>query len=350
MFRWGIMGGGFISSQFAKGIESTEGMTVQAVASVSGRNPFGIRAERYCNSYEALAEAKDIDGIYVGTIHPLHFPCVKMCLEAGKAVLCEKPVAMNAGELKEMIALAEEKNVFFMEAMWSRYLPAVRYVREQLAEGVYGVPRYMHITFGNAVPESNARIHRSALGGGALLDVGVYGINLAEFWLPGEDRFRQNQEAQTMKSGCFDLESAEIHSWAVRNGETADLTTDVQMLYHHDQGKSAVVNMTCSVERKLPNSAHIVTEQAEIYIPCFWKPDKILINTSGQDTQAGRCIVEKNIPMKENGYQYEALEVKRCVEAGLKESPDMTWEDSLRIMRKMDIIRSQCGIRYPQDR
>ncbi len=331
MFRWGIMGGGFISSQFAKGVEFVEGMEVQAVASASGRNPFGIQAGKYYDTYEALAADENVDAVYVGTIHPLHLPCVRLCLEAGKPVLCEKPVTINAGELEEILELAKKKKVFFMEAMWSRYLPAVRYVKELLAEGSYGAPQYMHITFGNCVPESAERIHKAALGGGALLDVGVYGLNLADFWL-------SNQKA-----------SEEMHSWSIKNTENVDLTTVVQMGYAGTGRTPTLVDITCSVERSLPNSAYIVTEKGEFSVPYFWRPDRVLGYTPNQGFQTERCFLQKEFPLEGNGYQYEALEVKRCLEAGLTESPDMTWADSLRIMKRMDAIRSQCGIWYPQD-
>lgn len=348
MFRWGIMGAGYISSQFAKAIASAENMVVQAVASVSGKNPFGIKAEQYYESYEALAEASDIDAVYIGTIHPLHLSCARLCLEAGKPVLCEKPVTMNSAELAELIALAQAKQVFFMEAMWSRYLPAVRYVRQLLAEATCGNPQYMHITFGNCVPESNGRIHQAALGGGALLDVGVYGINLADYWLSGCNESRGQGKENTAFAG-FHLNPDKIRSHAVLNRESVDLTTGVWMMYDNGKGQSVVLDTSCSVQRNMPNRAVIVTDQAELVVPYFWRPDKVLGYRLSHSFQANPCILEKCFPIEGNGYQYEALEAKRCIEAGLKESPDMTWEDSLRIMRQLDVIRSQCGICYPQD-
>ena len=106
MFRWGIMGGGFISSQFARGLEEAADMQVEVLASRSGRNDYGIKAKKYCCSYEELVNDKEVDAVYVGTIHPQHLSCVKACLKAGKPVLCEKPVTMNARELEEILHLA----------------------------------------------------------------------------------------------------------------------------------------------------------------------------------------------------------------------------------------------------
>ena len=138
MFRWGLMGSGFISSQFARGIEDINGAEVYAVASISGKNPYGICAEKYYGDYETLVQDSKIDAVYVGTIHPQHFSCVKLCLMAGKPVLCEKPIALNSVQLKEMVKLAEENHTFFMEAVWTRYLPAARYMRDILREESFG--------------------------------------------------------------------------------------------------------------------------------------------------------------------------------------------------------------------
>ena len=325
MFRWGIMGGGNISSQFAAGIEAAEGMEVYGLASRSGRGKSGIRAEKYYDTYEELAADPAVDAVYVGTIHPQHLPCVKICLEAGKPVLCEKPIAMNTGELEEMLELAEKRKVFFMEAMWSRYLPAVREMRRIVQEEVYGKAQYLYITFGAQIPQTVRRIYQADLGGGALLDVGVYGLNLADYWLGARE--------------------AEVHAWAQKLPNTMDVYTGVQVLYEN----GAAADMTFATNRKLPNSAVLVTDRAELVLPYFWRPTEILRYRPNGNFDTERLEERLTFSLKGNGYPHEALEVKRCVEAGLLESPDMTWEDSRRILRLMDEIRRQCGIRYPQD-
>ncbi len=325
MFQWGIMGGGNISSQFAAGIEKTEGMSVYALASQSGRNGFGIKAEKYYATYEDLAADPRVDAVYVGTIHPQHLPCVRICLEAGKPVLCEKPIAMNTGELEEMLGLAEKKQTFFMEAMWSRYLPAVREMKRIAQEEIYGKVQYLHITFGSQIPKEVRRIYEADLGGGALLDVGVYGVNLADYWLGVKEK--------------------EIHAWAQKLPNTVDVYTGVQILYEN----GAAADLVFATDRKLPNSGVIVTDKAELVMPYFWRPTEILRYKPNGNFASERLEERLSFSLKGNGYPHEALEVKRCVEEGLLESPDMTWEDSRRIMTLLDEIRRQSGIRYPQD-
>lgn len=325
MFRWGLLGSGFISSQFAKGIDDIPEAEVYAVASISGNNPYGICAKKYYRDYEALVKDSKIDAVYVGTIHPQHFPCVKLCLMAGKPVLCEKPIALNSKQLIELINLANEKNTFFMEAMWTRYLPAARYIRDILQEGHYGKVHYMNFTFGNRADRSAKRLFDASLGGGALLDIGVYGLNLAKFWM-GE-------------------EPNKIHSWAEQDNNTIDLTTSIQLSYKN----GAVADMMFSINKNLPNSAYIVTDKAEFEIPYFWRPNTVLQYTPNRDFILERIECKKEFSIVGNGYSYEALEVMHCVKSELLESSDMTWKDSLCIMRYMDTIRKQCGIKYPQD-
>lgn len=325
MLRWGLMGGGFISSRFAAGLEVTEDMTVHAVASVSGNNPFGIRAKKSYRTYEELTADPEIDAVYVGTLHPQHLPCVRLCLETGKPVLCEKPVTVNSRELQEILSLAKEKQTFFMEAMWSRYLPAVRYLREILLEKTFGRTDFVQITFGSRADQSARRLFDVNLGGGALLDIGVYGINLASFWLGELPK--------------------EIHSHAECTEETVDLYTSVQLTYPG----GAAADLTFSINRNLTDAACIVTENAEFTVPYFWRPDTILRNGLKGGFRVDRLQLRKEFPMVGNGYHYEALEVKRCLEEGLLESPDMTWQESMAVMKIMDTVRQQCGIRYPQD-
>lgn len=325
MFKWGIMGAGFISSQFAKGLAACNDMKVYAVASLSGKNPFQIEADVYYDSYEAMANDPEVDAIYIGTIHPMHMTCAKIAINAGKPVLCEKTVAMNAKELKEVLDLAEEKGVFFMEAMWSRFLPSVRSIRKMLTSGEYGKPQMIHIDFGSICPPEFKRIFDPKLGGGALLDVGVYGINLARFWL--------------------DAKPAEIHAWSKLSDKGIDLDTSVQLCM--DDG--TLVDVNCSIQRCMDGAAHIVTDKSELLIPYFWRPLLYYVGGLNRPFEYEKNPVEVSYPLEGNGYGYEAMELRRCLMNGLLESPDMTWAESLEIMENLDEIRRQGGIVYPED-
>ena len=325
MFNWGIMGAGSISSQFAKAIDSLDDAKIYAVASASGKNPYNIKSDVFYSSYDELVSDSNVDAIYVGTIHPCHLNCVRTCLKAGKPVLCEKPIAMNSRELEEMISLAKENNTFFMEAMWSRYLPGIRHIKDMLDKKKYGKLHYMNITFGNFAKADIKRLFEASLGGGALLDLGVYGINITDFWMGREPD--------------------EIKSWAETKEDNVDLTTNIQFIYKD----GPVVDMMFSINRNLPNNAYIVTDKAEFRIPYFWRPTAMMQYEPNGAFNNDLFVKKIDLPLESNGYQYEALEVMRCVKEGLLESPDMTWETSLRIMNQIDDIRKNCGIIYPQD-
>lgn len=325
MFRWGIMGGGFISSQFANGLKEVPDMTVEILASKSGRNDYGIQAERYTNSYEELVKDENVDAVYVGTIHPQHFSCVKTCLEAGKPVLCEKPVTMNADELEELLALARKNNTFFMEAMWTRFVPVMSKLREELLAGLYGKVHNIHITFGGPANPETRRLFEAKLGGGALLDVGVYGVNIAQYLL-GEA-------------------PDSIHAWSEKTEETVDLNTCIQLTFPC----GCLADMVFSINRKVDNRAIIITDKAELEVPYFWRPDTVYRFAPNDNFRTDTLLEKREIPVAGNGYHYEALEVRKMLQEGRKESSVMSWAESLQIMRELDDIRTICGIRYPQD-
>lgn len=326
MFQWGILGGGFISSQFAKGIMSVPDMKVGALASRSGRNPWGISADRYYSSYEELAEDENICAVYIGTIHPEHAACARICLERGKPVLCEKPVTMNEKELEEILLLAQEKNLFFMEAMWTRFLPAVRWLKEELAKGTYGKIHHIHVTFGGPAPVHNRRLFEAALGGGALLDVGVYGISITDYLLGEHPK--------------------ELHAWAEKTAETVDLNTCVQAVYPC----GTLADMVFSINRKVNSKMIVVTDNAELEIPYFWRPDTIYELEPNHDFCTELLRKTWKFPVEGNGYQYEAVAVRDCVEKGDCQCSLMLWEESRAVMRELDLVRELCGISYPQDR
>ncbi len=323
-FSWGIMGGGFISSQFAAGIEMMGEAEIGAAASKSGKaGP--IAAKRYYRSYEQLAEDPEIDAVYIGTIHPMHYENVECCLRRGKPVLCEKPVTMNRKELDKLIKLAGEKGIFFMEAMWTRFIPACTYLKEQIVSGALGKIQHIQISFGERAGKEKERLFQAELGGGALLDIGVYGVNFAQWLL---------EEAPDYIGG-----------WARKNEEGIDLTTFVQMQYP----SGADVEITSSIEKKLWNTAFIITDTGEYVIPYFWRPDTLLCYDLNNGFQTERLREKKVFPVRGNGYQYEAAAVQEAIAGKKKESVIMPWKDSLAVMGLLDDIRRICGIVYPQD-
>ncbi len=173
--RWGILGTGFIARQFAEGLKSAHGAVLQAVGSraMKTANTFGdlFNVPNRHASYEALVADPEVDVIYVSTPHPLHKENSILCLEAGKAVLCEKPFTINRREAEEVVACARDHKRFLMEAMWTRFLPTVVQAAAWVREGVIGEVRMVRADFGfRADYNEESRLFTPEMGGGGLLD------------------------------------------------------------------------------------------------------------------------------------------------------------------------------------
>ena len=323
--RWGILGTGNIAGSFATGLQSVEDAELVAVGSRTqdSADAFGDRfdiARRHAG-YDALADDPDVDVVYIATPHSYHMENSILCLEAGKAVLCEKPFAMNTGEAEKIIHCAREKSIFLMEAMWTRFLPAVVQVRQWLSEGAIGEVRMLSADFGfrtNVNPDG--RLFNPALGGGGLLDVGIYPVSLASLVFA---------EQPSRISGLADI---------------GDTGVDEQgaMVLGYDDGQIAV--LYCAVRTSTPMEAIIMGTEGSIRIASpFWKATSATLSVNGKDP------VQVDMPFAGNGYNYEAAEVDRCLRAGLLENDTMPLEETLDIMRTLDRIRAHWGLRYPAD-
>ena len=273
-----------------------------------------------CPSYQDLAELTDIDAIYISTPHPFHKDNAIMCLEAGKPVLCEKPFAINSLEAEIMVRTARDNGVFLMEAMWSRYLPVMQQVRKWLDQGAIGEIRWVSADFGfRANMDPQSRLFNPELGGGALLDVGIYVTSFASFVLgPHPDK---------------------IHALA----ELGDTGIDEQntLLLGYDNGSMAV--LTSAVRTATPQEARIVGTEGTISIESpFYKAEKATLT-------AGDHVEEIELIISGNGYNYEAEEVGNCLNRGLLESSTMPLDETIAIMRVLDNARAQWGLTYPTE-
>lgn len=324
VFRWGILGTGNIAHQFARGLQSVPdgrlvavGSRSQATADKFGEE-FGV--ERRHPTYEALAADPDVDAIYISTPHSLHRENTLLCLESGKAVLCEKPFAINAREAAEMIRVARERRVFLMEAMWTRFMPALVRTREIIAAGTIGEVRMVAADFGFRArfnPES--RLFDPSLGGGALLDVGIYPVSLASMLFGTPDRI----------AGLAEL------------GETGVDEQGV-MILGYKGGPLAV--LYTAITTTTPHDAVIMGTQGSIRINApWWYPKALTLTLSGKEPEI------LDLPYEGNGYNYEAVEVMSCVRAGKLESEIVPLDETLSIMETLDRIRAQWGLRYPMD-
>lgn len=320
--RWGILGTGRIAGLFVTGLASVPEAEVAAVGSRTqeAADAFGdtYAIPRRHGSYEALAADPDVDVIYVATPHTLHAANSLLCLAAGKAVLCEKPFALNAREAEEVVAFARARGLFLMEAMWSRYYPAMVRAREILAAGAIGEPRLLNADLGFPSRINPAgRLYNPALGGGALLDVGVYPVSLASmvFGTPTE---------------------------IISRGHLGETGVDEQGAIILGYPDTRLAVLYTSIRTPTPHEATIMGTEGMLRIGLDWhKPDRVTLNRAGQPEEV------THLPFAGNGYNYEAAEVIACLRDGRTESATMPLDETLAIMRTLDAIRAQWGLRYP---
>jgi predicted dehydrogenase len=322
--RWGIIGTGRIAAQFADGLAVLPDAALVAVGSRAqeSADAFGDRFDvsRRHASYEALAEDPEVDVVYIATPHPFHQENSILCLRAGKAVLCEKPFAINAGQAQAVIDLAREEGLFLMEAMWTRFLPTMRKLRELLAAETIGPVQMMSADFGfRSEFDPTSRLFDPALGGGALLDVGVYTLSLAEMTLGPPAR---------------------ITSMA-HIGETG---VDEQAVVVLGFGSGQMALLSASVRTTTSQEATLLGTEGQIKVHApWWQSQKLSLTLSGQGTE----VLE--LPFAGNGYQYEAQAVMDCLRERRQQSAVMPWDETLSVMRTMDRVRAQWGLRYPME-
>ena len=322
--RWGILGTGNIAHQFARGLADTPDATLVAVGSrrIERANTFGdeFNIPRRHASYEELAADGEVDAVYVSTPHPMHKDNSILLLEHDKAVLCEKPFTINAGEAKAVIDVARQRDIFLMEAMWTRYVPAVIRARELIAEGAIGDVRMIQADFGfRAGINPEGRLFNPDLGGGALLDVGIYVLSMASMVLGPHP---------------VDVMSA------THIGETG-VDEQSGMILSYPDGELAV--LSCAVRTSTPTEARIFgTEGSMLLHSPFFKCGALTVKRGGEEEFI-------DLPLQGNGYNYEAAEVGHCLRHGLKESHVMSLEETLALMELLDTIRAQWGLTYPME-
>lgn len=322
--RWGIMGTGWISTRFAEGLRHVPGARLVGVGSRSQKSASefaqAYEIPSFHSSYDALANDESVDVVYVGTPHHLHHDCTMMALRAGKHVLCEKPFAINANEAVEMITFARERGLFLMEAMWTRFIPAVVRARELLAAGAIGEARMMTAEFGFRVPfDPKHRLLDLALGGGALLDVGVYPTALAHMIFGKPVRV----------AGIAHI------------GETG---VDEQSAWVLGFNGGAIALCSAAIQTETSQRAIINGTLGEIILhKPFWTPSKLTLHIYGREK------TEMELHIQGNGYNYQAIEVQDCLRRGSLESAIMPLDETLAIMETMDTLRAQWGLRYPME-
>jgi len=320
--RWGILATGSVARDFAEGLPYAPGAELLAVGSRTRESAerfgdeYGV-PRRYA-SYDALVQDPDVDVVYIGTPHHLHRDNTLLALEAGKAVLCEKPFAINAFQAQDMVAAARRRGLFLMEAMWNRFHPTVREMTRLLANGAIGKPRLMVADFGfRARFDPGSRLFDIALGGGALLDLGVYPVALASlvFGPPGGVATR-------------------AHLGPTGVDERAGI------VFTYAGGRMTVLHT--SLRERTPSEAMIFGSEGHLRLHGpIYRPPALSLSRPGREEERIQPTVEGN------AYNFEAVEVMRRMRAGETESSSMTLDESLSIMRTLDAIRAEWGLRYP---
>ncbi|HRG79213.1 MAG TPA: Gfo/Idh/MocA family oxidoreductase [Cyclobacteriaceae bacterium] len=325
--RWGILGCGKIARKFAADLKLVQDAELIAVGAreqaTSATFAKDFPAKYVHGSYEALVSNPEVDVIYVATPHGLHHEHVMLCLKHKKAVLCEKAFAINYREAREMIDFAKAQNTFIMEAFWTRLLPHYLKMKELIAQGKVGAIKYLNAEFGFIpTPPFPPRLYDPALGGGALLDIGVYPIFLA-----------------------LDILGKPDHIDAVMTPASTGVDEQCAIRFRYNNG--AIAQLFCSFASNLATGADVAGDQGRIRLTHrFHGP------TTALEYYPGIVDTREIIPFEKaagNGYEYEARHVNECLNMNLVESPVLTHELTLLLMQTLDIIRAKAGIKYPVD-
>uniref|UniRef100_UPI00404AC29B Gfo/Idh/MocA family protein n=1 Tax=Gelidibacter sp. TaxID=2018083 RepID=UPI00404AC29B len=320
VIKWGIIGLGKIAHKFAQDLQTVDGCELYAVASRSSENASEFaktyKAVVFYDSYEALAKDENIDAVYIATPHSFHKEHSILCLNHKKAVLCEKPFAMNLEEVSEMIANAKANNTLLMEALWTYFLPHYRYVLDALQTERYGKLLKLEADFGFQ-PEinMNSRVFKKSLGGGSLLDIGIYPIfaALSTLGVPNEIN---------AKARFFD--------------NNVDASCD--MIFNYKDDVRAYLKST--LLENTPTEAIFYCEKGTIKINSrFHEPSTVTLILDGSETTL-------NFDYKTIGYSYEIAHFNQLIRDGKTESDAMTFVFSKLIIQTLDAVRNQIGLNY----
>ncbi len=318
-----LLGPGRIADTVAHALTAAAGIECYAVASrdlaraEAFARKFGFR--KAYGSYEEMLSDPEIRLVYITTPHSHHYEQIRLCLEHGKNVICEKAFTVNARQAKEVFALAKEKGLYVAEAIWTRYMPSRKIIQEVIDSGIIG---RVNVVTGNLSYKIDwkQRLVDPALAGGALLDVGIYGLNFALMHL-GTDVERMESSVWMTPTGVDGMESITLFypdgKMAVLN-HSMYARSDRKGIFHGDKGYVVVENINN------PNAINVFDDN-------------------------DRLLAHYDVPEQINGYEYEFQEAVRCIEEGRLESDSMPWAETVRVMELMDALRAQWGLVYPME-
>jgi len=321
-YKWGFIGCGHIAHKMAKALQLTERGILYAVSSSSAERADEFKrlynVSKAYTSYKEMLEDPEVDVVYIATPHSHHYLHTRMSLEAGKAVICEKPFTIDRQELTELISLSRSRNLFLMEALWTRFLPHIEKAGQLINEGAIGDLVMLSGDFGFAAEfKPEGRLFNRDLGGGALLDIGIYPVFLAYHFLGVPEKIKA---LATFASTGVDVQLG--ITMQHRNNTISDLNT-------------TLLSKT-RMEAMLFGTAGSIRMHERWYAPtCI----ELLRNDK---------IVERfDLNQSNNGFEFEANEVMRCLDEGMTESPVWSLDNSLDLIGILDDIRTECNITYP---
>lgn len=323
MLRWGMLGAGVIAPSFVRDFSYMKNAELVGVAA---SDP--VRLKRFQSehqipqamSYDELYQHPDIDVVYISTTHNFHFQQSMKCLQAGKAVLCEKPLTVNLHECSELIDFSRTTEVFLMEGMWTWFLPVIQKVKEWIEEGRIGKIKSIQAEFAYPMKkDQEGRMYNPKLAGGSLLDLGIYPIALSQY---------------LMRNAPFKI---------LASGKLAKTGVDEQVaiIFQYEDSISILFS---SIVTRMTNMARIFCEKGIIEIPDFWRAYKArMYDLEYQQTDE---IIDDR---KSHGFIYEMQHANDLILAGKTESPVMTLETSLFFQKSLSEIRNQIGLIFPDE-
>lgn len=322
--NWGIMGCGWIAQQFVDALNGMEDAVPYAAASRSQEKADEFakknKVQKSYGTYNALVADPDIDIIYIATPHSYHYANTKVCLEAGKNVLCEKAFTINTDQVLELMKLAKSKGLFLMEALWTKFQPGMIKAKELIDSGIIGDVISMDADFGLKFEmDPNHRLFNPYLAGGVLLDIGIYPLFLSLYMFGKPKVLKAHSK----------LDSNHI-----------DLTTS--MIAEHKSG--TISNLTSTSMASRPVVAAFYGSKGKLVFDNWWfTPSNFTVTLDDQEAKV------YEFPAIVNGYEYEIIESNKCLREGKVESDIMPHSFSILLMEMMDEIRRQCGIVYPKE-
>lgn len=320
IYKWGIIGPGKIANKFAKALSNVSNSELIAVASRDKEKAklFALehQAKKFYDNYEAIATDIEIDIVYIATPHTFHHRHVLLCLNNKKAVLCEKPISVNYQSTLELVKMARSNNVFLMEAMWTRFLPVIKETVRLIDNDEIGEVKFVKADFGfSSLFNADGRIFDLKLGGGSLLDIGVYPLFLALLLLGEPDAIKA--VAKLAATGADEEMNA--------------------ILYYKDGARASIFSTFAATT---PIVAEITGTKGSIIIQSPWYKSSSLVLIKNN--------IEKQIslPFGDNGFEFEIEEVTNCLDQNLTESPLLPLNFSLQMSKVVNEISDQCGLRY----